>query len=331
MQMPTYTPWTLWQEQEQERAALRRGATYVGVSLILMQVMSIVIGLTMSVPMMYAVALEQTNFLRGFFVESLINIVCYLGMLLLPPLLLARAFRRPCPVLRERRLGAPTLVLGTTGGLALCVLANFLVSRILMFFTSMGITPTEGAEDVVTSDWQVLALNLFVTALLPALVEELVFRGYFLEALRPFGDRRALWMSALLFGLIHGNMAQIPFAFILGLVFAYAAMQSGSLLLPMLIHFCNNAMAVVLAFVEQYVSAEQYNALVLVVFGVLALVGGVSLTVLLALRHPLIRRVDNDRSAMPAGERRRAMAAPAMIIAIVLMLGITLLGVVAAQ
>ena len=48
-------------------------------------------------------------------------------------------------------------------------------------------------------------LNLVSTAVLPALVEEMVFRGYILGALRPQGDGLAIVFSAVFFGLLHGK------------------------------------------------------------------------------------------------------------------------------
>jgi membrane protease YdiL (CAAX protease family) len=55
-------------------------------------------------------------------------------------------------------------------------------------------------------------------AVLAPISEELLFRGYILRALRPYGKRFAILGSAILFGLFHGNLLQGPYAMLVGLV-----------------------------------------------------------------------------------------------------------------
>ena len=75
------------------------------------------------------------------------------------------------------------------------------------------------------------------TAIVPAVFEEFAFRGVVLNKLRKFGDSYAIIMSAVLFGLMHGNLSQIPFAFILGLVIGFIAVKTNSIIPGILIHF----------------------------------------------------------------------------------------------
>lgn len=55
--------------------------------------------------------------------------------------------------------------------------------------------------------------------------EELLFRGYVLRSLRPYGKRFAITLSALLFALFHGNLLQLPYAFVMGLLMGYVAAE----------------------------------------------------------------------------------------------------------
>ena len=64
--------------------------------------------------------------------------------------------------------------------------------------------------------------------------------------LRRFGDAFAIITSAIVFGAMHGNIVQVPFAFILGLVFAYVDCKTNSILPSIIIHFINNFYAVIL-------------------------------------------------------------------------------------
>lgn len=86
-------------------------------------------------------------------------------------------------------------------------------------------------------------LALLTSALVPALAEESLFRLLTLSLLLPYGKGRAVCFSALLFALFHQNFYQMPYAFGAGLVLAAATLYSGSFLLPILLHFVNNLLS----------------------------------------------------------------------------------------
>jgi len=79
-------------------------------------------------------------------------------------------------------------------------------------------------------------------ALTPALCEETFFRGLMLSGLRRWGPWAAIFITALLFGLLHGSIYRLLPTFILGLVLGYAVWRSGSLYCSILIHVLNNGL-----------------------------------------------------------------------------------------
>lgn len=83
-------------------------------------------------------------------------------------------------------------------------------------------------------------------ALIPAVCEELAFRGLLLTWLRRRGDRLALVVSALVFALMHRSLQALPALFAMGLLLAAVAIRYRGLFLPMLLHFFYNLTAVVL-------------------------------------------------------------------------------------
>jgi sodium transport system permease protein len=88
--------------------------------------------------------------------------------------------------------------------------------------------------------WQVALL----AALLPAVCEELAFRGHILTGLHRGGHKwRAIVISALLFGFTHGVLQQTLAAALLGVVLGYLAVQSGSILPSMVFHAAYNLLA----------------------------------------------------------------------------------------
>lgn len=69
--------------------------------------------------------------------------------------------------------------------------------------------------------------------------EELIFRGFMLRTARPFSKQFAILSSAIVFGMFHGSPVQTPFAFMVGLVLGYVAMEY-HILWAILLHIMNN-------------------------------------------------------------------------------------------
>lgn len=93
-------------------------------------------------------------------------------------------------------------------------------------------------------------LIVFVVAVIPALSEEFMFRGYIQRSfelkMKPF---YAAALTAVFFGLNHFNPYGLIPLIILGLYFGFAAYMSGSLIIPIILHFLNNFTAVMLYFI----------------------------------------------------------------------------------
>lgn len=95
----------------------------------------------------------------------------------------------------------------------------------LLEFTAnqFGYTMTQAMESAGGS---LDSLSMFLYVGLGAPVsEELLFRGVALRDMEPYGKKFAIFASAVLFGLYHGNLVQIPFAFAVGLVLGYVTVE----------------------------------------------------------------------------------------------------------
>ncbi len=91
-------------------------------------------------------------------------------------------------------------------------------------------------------------LGIISIVVLAPIVEELFFRGAIQGYLMRKWDNPmwAVAVSALIFGVMHGNPVQIFFAFILGIALGWMYYRTGSLLPCMLMHFANNGASVLL-------------------------------------------------------------------------------------
>ncbi len=92
--------------------------------------------------------------------------------------------------------------------------------------------------------WQVLLL----LALVPAVCEELAFRGFILSGFRHLGHRwRAIALSAVFFGLAQRHPPAVAAGLLLGVVLGLLAVQTGSLLPGVLFHLVHNSLVLVLS------------------------------------------------------------------------------------
>ena len=89
-----------------------------------------------------------------------------------------------------------------------------------------------------------VVLSFVTMAIIPAFVEEFLFRGLIQSNLRPFGRGTAIVGSAFLFGVMHQNIQQIFYATIAGLVLGYIYEVTDSIWCGVLLHFFNNAFSV---------------------------------------------------------------------------------------
>ena len=108
------------------------------------------------------------------------------------------------------------------------------------------------------STLDVLLVNLLLMAVLPALAEELTFRGVLQKLFQGSNvsdfhivkvPHIAIWVTAILFSAIHMQFYGFLPRMLMGALFGYMLVWTGSLWVPILMHFTNNAMAVILYFV----------------------------------------------------------------------------------
>lgn len=102
-----------------------------------------------------------------------------------------------------------------------------------------------------SSLWSLLG-SLFVIALLAAVCEEIVFRGWFQKLLiSKYGPHISIWVIGFFFSLIHFQFLGFFPRWLMGVILGYLYYYSGSLYIPILAHFINNAVATIAYFLMQ--------------------------------------------------------------------------------
>lgn len=116
-------------------------------------------------------------------------------------------------------------------------ISQLLTPVLSWLFGLMGFS-LEGYIDSASAMGDTLSMFLYICLLAP-ISEEILFRGLIMRSLEPYGKKFAILTSAFLFGIFHGNVIQTPYAFVVGLVLGYVAMEH-SMLWAMVFHMFNN-------------------------------------------------------------------------------------------
>ena len=133
------------------------------------------------------------------------------------------------------------------GALVWAILAGLgAILPLQWLYEQMNITMSDDVkhlfESIMGSRWGYLALGI-----LAPVAEELVFRGAILRSLMAYFNYRLPWIpivvSALLFGVVHGNVAQFANAFVMGLLLGWLYCRTHSIVLGVALHWVNNTVA----------------------------------------------------------------------------------------
>lgn len=210
----------------------------------------------------------------------------------------------------------PALVIFAVFGF--CVIANYVSVLIVYAVSSVGLESQYQTEAVSNncSAAEIIFLLLRV-AIIPALVEEFAIRGVLMQSLRKYGDMFAVFASSFVFALMHGNLIQGVFAFLVGVALGYAVTFTKSLWTGIIIHCMNNLNSALITIIGSY--NENFAAGFYVLINIASVVLGIICIAVLIVNH---RHTKFYRSQifLSGGQKFKAFVSNApMIIAIVLL------------
>lgn len=216
------------------------------------------------------------------------------------------------------------------------LIGSFVTSVLSALFRVEAVNPVE----MILADQSIPVMILFVVIIGP-LAEEFFFRKILIDRLRPMGERTAILVSALIFGLFHGNFSQAPYAFLLGLVLGYLYLRNGQMwigfVLHALINFFNGVLPTILlskfdpallddigALTERIMTGEKIPGLAgfvtyYILFILLAIVGFV---VFIASAKKI--RLEESTAELPRrGRLKKIFLNPGMLVFVLFMLAVS--------
>ena len=115
-----------------------------------------------------------------------------------------------------------------------------------------GVGEIENVMDAIApSSFSSGIVTLIFTAFVAPVFEEMIYRHLLLRSLKPIGDTPAIILSALIFGLAHGNFDQFAYAFLSGVIFGLMAVRYDSIIPGMVLHLINNFFVTVITYQKQ--------------------------------------------------------------------------------
>ena len=222
------------------------------------------------------------------YLDGVLSQVAYYGAFIIPVVLALYMSRsdesRPLEYLRLDREGVRILAVSAAPTIGAVWLFSFLTALLIEALT--GKTDIPEVADT-------LPMAILTSALIPAVVEELLFRYLPMRLLAPFSRGRAVWLSAVFFAVAHMSPFSLVYAFFAGVIFMAIDLAAESIWPSVILHFVNNVVNIIMIF---YPTIE-------VKIGVI-----VSLCLLFAITLPLfiVRRrevAEKFRSAFARGEQ----------------------------
>lgn len=159
--------------------------------------------------------------------------------------------------IRLSRIKPVTVVLSVLFSISIYPVVQ-LVNMISLIFVKNKINAAITASVQELPVW----MGLFVFALVPAVTEEVIYRGFFYQSYRELGRKKGVVASALIFGMMHLNFNQFLYAFFMGTVFALLMEITDSIWPCMLAHFMINGSSVILSTRKLSLPADRLALLV---------------------------------------------------------------------
>lgn len=268
--------------RKEERRQIRHTATFIGIVFLIMAsimcywskfafYLCFILGIDWG---------DAVDFLSDSTVSDMLQIILSSLSFLFPYTLLCRmdgkrvsdivSYGKP----RDKSLVLPLLAFG----LGVAIFASYATDIAGIIFEGFGVEYTSTTSEYTVPDNVYGYILAFVsTAVFPALLEEFAMRGIVLGVLKEYGEGFAIAVSGLLFGVMHLNFDQMPFAAILGVVLGFIAVKTGTVWVSVGVHFLNNAIYFFLGLLRYFLPLPAYYVLDTVIMLLLLVLGIVGL------------------------------------------------------
>lgn len=161
-----------------------------------------------------------------------------------------QTFRQVCDNFFIKKVNGKTIFYSILTGILVYIIILFVSSFWTTLITIFGYSSKAATVTSNLPVWLAFLISIISTSLLPGFGEEVVHRGMTIGGVKQNGVKRAVLLSALLFGLAHLNIAQFGYAFVVGLILGTVTLTTRSIFPAMIIHATSNFCSIYMSFAQ---------------------------------------------------------------------------------
>lgn len=279
------------QQNANEKREFRHRSILVGCSIIIFELLTFTVSMGLVFSGLREVYFGSTLF--SYSVEMIFSIVSMLGAYFIAKAMIDKKHVGFIPLAKPENKKHALLLIPF--GVAACFAGSYatgILNTVLEEIFNVTFEQPEIADPKTPLEAFVFILSASVV---PAIVEEIALRAGVLQAMRKYGDWFAIFTSAFIFAVLHGNMIQTPFAFIAGIGLGYVFCATGSIWPGIIIHFINNFTSCISTMGPVFgVSDEIMNSLYMAFFSLVLIAGVVCFVLYLIDKKRPVLNKDNS-------------------------------------
>lgn len=149
-------------------------------------------------------------------------------------------------------------------GLGACYVAQFAVVFVIQIFKQMGYELTQPETNDPNTILACL-IQFMAIAIIPPIFEEFSLRCCAMGALRKYGKGFAVFISSIVFGLMHMNVIQFVFAFLVGMVLGFITIKTDNIIPAIIVHALNNGISVINTIVKVAANEKVANLVYIII------------------------------------------------------------------
>ena len=244
-------------KKEQQTKEIRHYGTVAGICVLCFFGIQEVFSLSLMSLGYYDLYKSDTLFRQGFELIVTVTAIC------VPFLLAGKHFAKSTEfdIIPAGKANKTSLaLLAVPAGAGLCLIVSYVTAYLSMIPEMFGFQFSMPDMTPPASGYELFVYLLRLT-LIAGVVEETCFRGVILQPLRKYGNWFAILMSAIIFGLIHCNLIQAPFALLAGGVIGYFTVVTESLWVGIAIHIINNGISALIGQLSATMGEEAANVI----------------------------------------------------------------------
>ncbi|MCD7796396.1 MAG: CPBP family intramembrane metalloprotease [Clostridiales bacterium] len=307
------------QQEKAEKKELRKLSTWLGIAIILYLVIQTVVSLVLTSTNLYDTYCNSAIFQYAFNIifVSVLSVAVPFGIAAL-----VNKKKYTHPIIPSKPIKASHCFAWVCFGMGCCIIANYVVSFIQVILSSLFNVTLSQSESLAPDSIFACILDVIGIAIIPALCEEFAMRCCSLQLLRKYGTGFAVFAVSVVFGLLHGNVIQFLFAFLIGMVLGFITVKTESIVPAILIHMFNNGMSVV-SDVTTYALGEDAASNSTVIMFLFWIIAGIIAGIYLFFKKQLSFKFDKNTSVLSFWQKLASFLFPGMIIPFLVLISLT--------